>query len=142
MAQTLTALPSITSPVAKGAGATMVANMTALGNLSRAELLAISAVGSIHSFYPTPNYRVNHAQLIQDALVYWSGVSNLDLNGANLQTLQIMAVMSWDSGYSHDPISIANPLGLSNDVNAILKEARDLSNLPEETLARIVLSAV
>lgn len=130
--QTLVALPALSAPVVPTNRTTLFADITALDDLSRADLLTVAILGAVHSVTATVDYRLNHPQLIQDASVLFAGMSNLDLNGASRQGLALLAVFAWNAGYSND-------VTIGTDVNAILLEGRDLRTLPEETLARILL---
>lgn len=71
------------------------------------------------------NYRANHARAIQDAAVFTKGISNIDIFAG-------MAAIVWSSARGSD-------VGLTGDVEALLREARDFVDLPEDTLDRIIL---
>lgn len=138
MAQTLTALVALHHPVVPADQTIPINNIAALEDLAPKQLLGVFILGSIHSMYLTVDYRTNHTQLIQDAMVISKGVSLIDMTDVSKVIWQLLAMSSWDSGYSADPRTIANPTGLSNDVNAILAEARDLIELPMEILLRVM----
>lgn len=137
MAQTLTALTALSNPVVKSDGGNLVANMAALDNLGRRDLIVVSILGLVHALYATKDYRTNHPQLIQDGIVLLGGVSNLDNNGESKQVLLELASIDWNYGFKTDPVSSSNTVGLSSDVSTIVKEGRDLRELPEQTLTRI-----
>ena len=132
MAQTLTVHVDPHTPVVHGDSAQLVANMSALENLGRADLLAVAIIGFVHAVSGTRDYRTNHRQLIQDAEVFMDGISNTQANNISRQMLLVFAAMAWDLGYQVD-------VGLTTDVATILNEVRDLRSLPEETLGRIML---
>lgn len=132
MAQTLTLHVDPHTPVVHGDSAQLVANMSALENLGRADLLAVAIIGFVHAVSGTRDYRTNHRQLIQDAEVFMDGISNIQANNISRQMLLVFAAMAWDLGYQVD-------VGLTTDVATILNEVRDLRSLPEETLGRIML---
>lgn len=70
------------------------------------------------------NYKTNHAGLIQDAAVYTGGISIFNLATAD-------AANDWNTGNVADA-------ALSTDVPTLIKEGRDLNQLPEDTLDRII----
>lgn len=138
MAQTLTALAALHHPVITADQIIPMNNISALDDLAPKQLLGVFILGSIHSMYLTVDYRNNHTQLVQDAMEISKGISLIDMTDVSKIIWQLLAMSSWDSGYSVDPKTIANPTGLSNDVNTILQEARDLIELPTEVLLRIM----
>ena len=136
MAQKLVTLPSPSSPVVITQSKTLVADMAAVENLTKVELKAIAILGMIYSLasiFGKPNFKADHAGLIQDSITFMGGISLLDDTDTNKQFTAILAVISWSGGNAADPT-------LSADVNTLLKEARDFIALPEETLNRIFLT--
>lgn len=96
---------------------------SAVPNLTTRQRLAISIVALTHGF-TTPDYTANHAGLIQDAAVYTKGISQFDWATS-------FVGLCWTLGKSQDAT-------LSDDVDVLLAEARDLENLSEEELWRVL----
>lgn len=96
------------------------------GNITTRDRKAISALGLIYELNNAggANYKSNHAGLIQDSRVYAGGISMIDLATA-------MAALEWNAGNVADAT-------LSTDVPTLLNEARDLSQLAEPQLDRIL----
>lgn len=92
-------------------------------NISMRERMTIAIVGLTHDV-TSPNYKTNHAGLIQDAAVYTGGIS------AKFDLFSALAGMDWTIGHAVDAT-------LSADVPTLLKEGRDLANLSEDQLLRI-----
>lgn len=95
----------------------------AVPNLSTRQRLTIAIISLIHSFN-TPDYTTNHAGLIQDTAVYTGGISQFDWGTA-------LVALAWSLGKAQDAT-------LSDDVDTLLNEGRDLENLSEEELWRIL----
>lgn len=70
------------------------------------------------------NYKANHAGLIQDAAVYTGGISNFDIFAAFAAT-SASAANTADGAFSLD-------------LPTLLKEARDIVDLPEQTQDRLI----
>lgn len=134
--QTLTPLTALSVPPVITDSNGLVKNMSALEDLARLQLKAITILSMIYSLAAVggkPNYKNNHAGAIQAGLTYMGGITNLDDVGISKQIWLILATLSWHAGVSADAT-------LSSDVNTLLKEARDFISLPEETLTRIYLT--
>ena len=133
MSQTLVTLPSPSVPVVITDSETLVADLAAVENLAKVQLKGIAILGMIYSLASIlgkPDFRTNHASLIQQSVTFMGGISLLDDTDTNKQLTAILAVISWSGGNAADPT-------LSTDVNDLLNEARDFIALPEETLNRI-----
>jgi hypothetical protein len=94
-------------------------------NISMRERMAIAIVGLTH-VVTSPDYRTNHAGLIQDAAVYTGGIS------AKFDLFSALAGIDWTNGKLVDA-------ALSADMPTLLKEGRDLANLSEDELNRIYI---
>lgn len=90
-------------------------------NISTRERLAIAIVGITHA---QNLYKTTHAALIQDAMVYFGGISE------KFDVPSGLAGVDWSYGQNVD-------INFSTDVPTIVKEARDLAQLPEDQLWRI-----
>lgn len=131
MAQTLTALVApTTSPIKQGSTnvKTLIGDWAALNNLDDRMLKCIAILGRVHELYLSLDYRTNHKQLIQDAMVFFSGIPNM--NDRNY--IQFQAAIDWNAGLIGD-------VGIGTSVLALVKEARDIANLSEDELNRILL---
>lgn len=128
---------AITLESVADAGASPIANNTAsaiafannyakLATLSRRDVLTIVLIQMIHYVADGgEDYRTNHPGLIQDAAVYTKGINiELDVFAALGAIFQVWATQ------------VNN--GMSSDVEAILAEGRDLANLSEDQLIRIL----
>jgi hypothetical protein len=95
-------------------------------NISTRDRKTIDILGLIYKLNNAggANYKSNHAGLIQDATVYTGGISRFDLCVA-------MAALDWNTGNVADGT-------LSTDIPTLTKEGRDLDNLAEEQLDRII----
>lgn len=131
MAQTLTALPALSTPTTVPDSRTLVANMSALENLGRADLLTVMVLGLVHDISGTKDYRTNHPLLISDAASLFGAISLVNPSDLNRQVLLVWAVLCWNAGKVADAT-------LTTDVAALLLEGRDLRCLPEETLLQIL----
>ena len=94
--------------------------------LSNRDRKTISALGLIYELNNAggANYKSNHAGLIQDSAVFSGGMSILDKTAAD-------AANDWNAGVVADAT-------LSTDVPTLLKEGRDLDDLSELELDRIL----
>jgi hypothetical protein len=103
-------------------------NFAKLGvpNISQQDRNSIAILGLIYKLNNAggANYKSNHAGLIQDAQVFSGGVSMLDPETAR-------AVNDWNSGNVADGT-------LSTDVPTLLKEARDISQIPASRQEKII----
>lgn len=97
-----------------------------VGNISDQDRNAIGILGLLYYLAALggTNYKTNHAGLIQNATVYIGGISMID-------PVTHRAVEYWNTGKQ-------NGSGLSSDVPTLLKEARDLADLPADTQERIL----
>jgi hypothetical protein len=95
-------------------------------NLSSQDRKTLAILGLIYKLNNAggANYKTNHAGLIQDATVYTGGISQFSLEAA-------MAALDWNTGNVAD-------VTLSTDVPTLMKEGRDLDDLPVQTLDRII----
>lgn len=94
-----------------------------VGSLSTRQRLALIIVAMTHT-ETSVNYKLKHPALIQDAMVYTGGISQFDYWTAAVG-------LEWTNGHAVDG-------SLSADVPTLLEEGRDLENLPEDTLFRII----
>ena len=96
-------------------------------NISTQDRKTLSILGLIYELNNAggANYKTNHKGLIQDATVYTGAISNLDLATA-------MAALDWNAGDVADAT-------LSNDVPTLLNEGRDIDELSELQLDRIIV---
>lgn len=94
--------------------------------LSDRDRKTISALGLIYELTAAggANYKTNHAGLIQDSVVFSGGISNLNKTMAD-------AANEWNAGVVADAT-------LSTDVPTLLNEGRDLDDLSELQLDRIL----
>ncbi len=93
-------------------------------NISMRERMALAIICLLRSV--TPNYKTNHAGLIQDAKVYTGGISSV------FDEFSALVGPLWTVAKVADAT-------LSSDVPTLLGEARDLSNLSEDQLMRIYI---
>jgi len=95
-------------------------------NISTRDRKTIDILGLIYKLNNAggANYKSNHAGLITDSLVYTRGIERFDLCVA-------MAALDWNTGNVADAT-------LSTDIPTLTKEGRDLDNLAEEQLDRII----
>lgn len=94
-----------------------------VGNLTTRQRLAIIIVAMTHT-ETAVNYKTNHAGLIQDSRVYTGGISQFDYWTAAVG-------LEWTNGHAVDGT-------LSADIPTLLSEGRDLENLSEDQLFRII----
>jgi len=134
MAQTLAALPALTSPVTLAQSKTFVGDMAAINNVGTAGIKTIGILGKIYKLAAAggTNYKTNHPQLIQDAASLFGGVQMLTDLGLSENVYLAQAVQDWSNGRAADAT-------LSADVPTLLKEGRDFLALPVETLNRLRL---
>lgn len=132
MAITLQTIPTVpTSPLPNISSAeTAFANnyyKLAQGVISTRERKALSIIGLIHELKAVRSidYTVKHAQLIQDSQVFTGGTPMIDLDTA-------FAVIDLSNGALADA-------GQSLDLPTLLAEARDLTQLSEDQLNRIMI---
>lgn len=99
----------------------------AVPNLSNQDRRMILVLGMIYLVADagTVNYKTNHKGLIQDAAVFTAGISNIDVFAA------LAALITSEA-------NTITPAPLSLDVNTLLAEGRDLDNLSEDELDRIL----
>lgn len=95
-------------------------------NISDRDRLTIAILGLIYELNAAggANYKTNHAGLIQDSVVFSGGISNLNQKTAE-------AANDWNAGVVADAT-------LSTDVPTLLAEGRDLDNLSELQLERVL----
>lgn len=120
------AAPGATPLANNGSSAKSFANdyfKSAVGSLTTRQRLALIIVAMTHT-ETAVNYKSNHAGLIQDAKVYTGGISQFDYWTAAVG-------LEWTNGHAVDGT-------LSADVPTLLKEGRDLENLAEDQLFRII----
>lgn len=97
----------------------------AVPNISTRDRKTIIILGMVYTLALTgANYKTNHAGLIQDAAVYTKGISIFDIWSA-LAGATASAANNSDATFSLD-------------VPTLLKEGRDLDNLAEDQLDRII----
>lgn len=97
----------------------------AVPNLSTQDRKTIMILGMVHVLAATgANYKSNHAGLIQDAQVYTGGIPMLDVFTA-------LTATTWSAGKATDAT-------FSADVPTLLGEGRDIADLPEDKLDRII----
>ena len=99
--QTLTPLTALSVPPVITDSNGLVKNMSALEDLARLQLKAITILGMIYSLAAVggkPNYKNNHAGAIQAGLTYMGGITNLDDVGISKQIWLILATLSWHGG--------------------------------------------
>lgn len=96
----------------------------AVPNLSNRDRRTIFVLGMVYLVASLVDYRNNHHGLIQDAAVYTKGISQFDIFSA-------MGALIASAAHATDPT-------FSFDVPTLLKEGRDLDNLSEEELDRII----
>lgn len=95
----------------------------AVPNLTTRQLLTVMTVAMIHAL-PSPDYTNNHAGLMQDAQVYTGAIPQFNWVVA-------MAALAWTAGKGNDAT-------LSNDIEALLAEGRDLEGKSEEEQWRAI----
>lgn len=98
----------------------------AVPSISTRERKTVSALGLIYELNNAggANYKTNHAGLIQDSAVFSGGMTILDKSAAD-------AANEWNAGVVADAT-------LSTDLPTLLKEGRDLADLSELELDRIL----
>lgn len=97
--------------------------LTNAPNLSLRDRLAIAIVGLTHY---NNAYKTTHPALIQDAMVFFGGISE------KFDVAAMQAAIYWSAGKKVDAT-------LSTDVPTLLSEGRDFAALPEDQLWRIWL---
>ncbi len=97
-----------------------------VGNISDQDRNAVAILGLIYKLNNAggANYKSNHAGLIQDALVYTGGIMQFNYVVARAEN-------DWNTGVVADAT-------LSTDLPTLLKEARDIADLPAERQERII----
>ncbi len=97
-----------------------------VGNISDQDRNAVAILGLIYKLNNAggANYKSAHAALIQDANVYTRGISMFNFCTAR-------AANDWNTGNVADAT-------LSTDLPTLLKEARDIADLPAETQERLI----
>lgn len=130
MAQTLAAVIEPVAPITIAMRNAIKRELTKLENLGRPELKAFTVVCLT---YLTGNtgYKTTHKQLIEDAEALLGGTSIINDTAANVQVIQLQAVLAWQQAFATDPT-------ISTSVNTLLLEARYLKEYPEETLNRAI----
>ena len=123
------AAPGATPIANSSASKTSFANdyfKVADGNLANKDRKLIQILGLIYKLANAggANYKANHMGLFQDASVYFSGISNLDLNTA-------MCVLDWNSGNVADAT-------LPTDIPTLLAAGPKLEARAEPQLDRII----
>jgi hypothetical protein len=118
------------TPIANNAASasTFAGNYAKLAapNISAQDRNAIAILGLVYKLNNAggANYKSNHAGLIQDAQVFSGALSRLDLEVAR-------AANDWNTGNVADAT-------LSTDVPTLLKEARDIADLPALQQERLI----
>lgn len=132
MHQTLAALtePTVTPPPKTYADG-FSAEMAKLQNLGRSELKAVAIVAMCYETGLT-TYKTDHAALIQYAATMFAGIEGLNDNGMDNNLLIANTIIAWQSAYATDN---STPTSL----DTLLNTGRDLRELPEEMLNRIIL---
>ena len=93
--------------------------------MSMRDKMTLAIVGLLH-VVTSPNYKQNpHANLLQDAVNWTDGMSQFDF---------------WAATASNDLSNgLAVDAAMGTDIPTLLKEGRDLQNLPEDTLLRVYI---
>lgn len=98
----------------------------AVPNISTRDRKTILILGMVYTLAATgANYKTNHAGLIQDATVYTGGIS---------AEFDIWAALASTTASAANTLTAT----FSLDVPTLLKEGRDLDNLAEGELDRII----
>ncbi len=131
MAQTLEAIatPGATPIANNSASSKSFANdyfKLSVPNLSTRDRKTIWILSLIYELAANggPNYKLNHAGLIQDSQVYSGGIMMFDLVAS-------LTADAWSEGRSADAT-------LSNSIPALLQEGNDLKQKSEEELDRMI----
>lgn len=134
MIQTLTALPSITSPVTITQASTLSSDIAKIQNLSNTETLALSVISKIRQLNAAggTNYIANHKQLRIDTAAFLNAfVFESHMQGDSYFN-KMRAVIDWNAGRLVDT-------ALSTDVNALILEMGALRVEPETLLMKYYL---
>ena len=124
---TLTALTVPTSPVANRSASQVIFDndYAILTTLPDKQKMVIALLGLVHAVSGTVDYRNSHRVLRQDAKVFDAGIST------PMDQWAALAAKAWTWGNAVD--------GLSADINTLLAEARHLTEMSEEEIARTFL---
>ena len=124
---TLTALTVPTSPVANRSASQVIFDndYAILAEQPLKFKMVIALLGVIHAVSGTVDYRTAHKQVREDARVFQAGIST------PMDQWAALAAKAWTWGNAVD--------GLSADINTLLAEARHLTEMSEEEIARTFL---
>jgi hypothetical protein len=129
MAQTLTALPALSSPFPLTQYATLAQNVAAIQNLDNRMIIALSVVSKIYELAGRggTDYRNNKAQLRKDAHAIKGAFSWEYFNAGSALANHIWAVLNWNQAQAKDAT-------LSGDVNTLVASMGAERETPETTL--------
>lgn len=129
MAQTLVALPAITSPVTVVQAATLSANVAAIVNLDNRMTLGLTVISKIRQLKAAggTDYTTNHKQLRQDAQSFFGGWKYPGFESGSSLVATIKAVIDWNAALAADATT-------PTDVNALVAEMAGFRETPELTL--------
>lgn len=126
--ETIPAVPASPLPNSSSAVTAFVNNYTKIGmQLGTRWRRVLSVLGLIHelNIVRSIDYRTKHPQLLQDAMKFSGALPLLDMPTA-------MAALDLSNGRLADAAQ-------AMELGALQSEGRDLAELPEETLDRIIV---